>query len=372
MVPAVLVLGAGINEDGKPLEAFEARLDMAIKVVERFAAPLVIVAGRGGRKNPVTDKYEPYPFSRTEASAGMEYLRSRGLKTPPVHVLQENLSTETVGNFVFASLGFLQPLRVNKVVTITSPGHSNRCHRYANRLWGTKIEHVVIHAGPVSITTEMKELALSDYVSDFVSQPKTNTYEGALEFVRERNKDKCADYYSTDDARSHLLDQLATADGTLYKLVHELSDPTSKLFEWMNAFAHPHEIERRRRLYRAFVEKTDIRTGDCERVMTMLGELGVLARHRSDPGVCAWCVHQVPIKFRRIFDDDFLASQSTERRHSFEYILALCLDYLIKLGRQYVEIRAGQGSIAHVPIRLGDLPSMHAEAIATLRRGGWL
>jgi hypothetical protein len=371
MIPAVLVLGCGVTPDGRPDESFQDRLDMALHVIERFGVTLAIIAGRGVL--PIAAKCEqcgqglppvaPNPAGKTEAEIGEQYLRKRKI-SDSVLVLKETISMETLGNYIFSTSAFLQPLRVSKVVTVTSPGHSNRCHHYANRLWANlrnPIEQIVVHGGQLSRKTEMEELARSDFPLDFIQSPMTGTLEGALDWVKERNPEKAKTYGTLAEADAQLQLQFGADLRTLVRMLND----GSELSRWIDRFMHPDELRRRREMYRQFVDGQDIAAGDCSTVFQSIAQLGLLIGSEFTESMSQLINHHVPIKFHRIFAGRWPPeAENPELRRGFMKMVVLAVDYVAEMqGRPVVEIRAGQGSdLRPVSITKDEMLQMKAKA----------
>ncbi len=108
---AIVVLGAA-QYDGRPSPVLQARLDHALDLYEDGLAPLVVVTG--GRQEG--DRY-------TEATAGYNYLRARGLA-------DEAIRKEVQGASTYESLAsvarFLREEGIGDVLLVSSPAHSRR------------------------------------------------------------------------------------------------------------------------------------------------------------------------------------------------------------------------------------------------------
>ncbi len=389
MIPAILVLGCGVTRDGLPGDAFQDRLNMSLDIIERFGVSLAIIAGRGCSPE---DRKTPNPPGRTEADIGARYLYKRGLDRRSVLLLKETLSMETLGNYIFATSAFLEPLRVSKVVTVTSPGHSNRCHQYASHLWATlppdrRIEHVVVHGGQLSRSTELEELAQSDFVWDF-KLSSIASLQDALDWIRRRHG-KCSGYPETLDSANRDLQYQLDQQAGLADVVKLLRQPNSGVRVWVDRFTAPHEIQRRRRMYRVFVEEErrqanapeqegwqarDVITrDDCLSVFQLIGEFGLAIDNGVAPQVAQLLVHHIPIKFKRILEGRLpFGEQDPKLRRGFMKMVSLAVDYVRgQQHRQVVEIRAGQGDEAHIPFPItdGDMEKMKAEADVWIAQG---
>jgi uncharacterized SAM-binding protein YcdF (DUF218 family) len=116
---AIIVLGAA-QYDGRPSEAFAARLDHAADLYARGIAPLVVVTGG---KQP-GDRF-------TEASVGADYLIARGV--PDTAILRETTSRNSWESLQ-ASARFLFPRDVRRVVLVSDPFHSLRIRLTAGEI----------------------------------------------------------------------------------------------------------------------------------------------------------------------------------------------------------------------------------------------
>lgn len=118
-VDAVVVLGAA-QYDGRPSPQLQARLDHALRLWQRGAAPIVVVTG--GKQQG--DRF-------TEAESGREYLIDAG-------VSPESILVEPTGTSTFDSL---QSLRndsgvdtITRVVIVSDPYHVLRASLVAREL----------------------------------------------------------------------------------------------------------------------------------------------------------------------------------------------------------------------------------------------
>ncbi len=108
---AIVVLGAA-QYNGKPSPALEARLAHALGLWKRGLAPLVVVTG--GRQ----------PGDRfTEATAGYDYLRARGV--PDAAILMEVQGASTYESLAAASR-FLHARRIERVLLVSDDYHNAR------------------------------------------------------------------------------------------------------------------------------------------------------------------------------------------------------------------------------------------------------
>ena len=108
---AIIVLGAA-QYNGRPSPDFRARLDHAADLFHRHVAPVVVVTGG---KQP-GDRF-------TEASAGADYLHTRGI---PDTAIQRESTSHSSWESLLAAARFLRPEGIRRVVLVSDPFHSLR------------------------------------------------------------------------------------------------------------------------------------------------------------------------------------------------------------------------------------------------------
>lgn len=108
---AIIVLGAA-QYNGRPSPDFRARLDHAADLYLRRVAPVVVVTGG---KQP-GDRF-------TEASAGADYLHTRGV---PDTAIQRESTSHSSWESLLAAARFLRPEGIRRVVLVSDPFHSLR------------------------------------------------------------------------------------------------------------------------------------------------------------------------------------------------------------------------------------------------------
>ncbi|MCK0089246.1 YdcF family protein [Rhodococcus sp. F64268] len=107
----LVVLGAGLTEDGKIRPVLAQRLEAALRAAERYPESPVVVTG-GVPRNGIT-----------EAGAMKEWLVSRGV--PPERIIEESESTSTVENARFTNDVLLER-RATGAVLVTNRDHLER------------------------------------------------------------------------------------------------------------------------------------------------------------------------------------------------------------------------------------------------------
>ncbi|GAA4823886.1 YdcF family protein [Tomitella cavernea] len=107
----IVVLGAGLHEDGTMRPVLESRLRAALELANSFpSAPIIVTGG--------------VPQSgRTEADAMFDWLVANGV--PATRITKEERSTSTVENAQFTD-EILDARRSPAAVVVTSPGHLER------------------------------------------------------------------------------------------------------------------------------------------------------------------------------------------------------------------------------------------------------
>lgn len=114
---AIVVLGAA-QYNGRPSRDLQARLDHAVLLYRRHVAPIVVVTG--GKQ----------PGDRvTEASAGADYLHTRGI---PDSAIQRESTSHSSWESLLAAARFLRPLGIRRVVLVSDPFHSLRIRLIAD------------------------------------------------------------------------------------------------------------------------------------------------------------------------------------------------------------------------------------------------
>lgn len=107
----LVVLGAGLTEDGKIQPVLEQRLEAALRAAERYPEVPIVVTG-GVPRDGIT-----------EAEAMKEWLVSRGV--PPERIIEESESTSTVENARFTNNVLLER-RATGAVLVTNKDHLAR------------------------------------------------------------------------------------------------------------------------------------------------------------------------------------------------------------------------------------------------------
>ena len=126
----IIVLGAGLREDGRPGPALTRRSRHAAALWRQGVAPLVLCAG---------GQSEDYP--RSEAAACREILLGAGL--PAESILTEERSRSTEENAIYSRL-ILDRLRLSRVVLVSDSYHMLRAR------WLFQLQGIDALTSPVS------------------------------------------------------------------------------------------------------------------------------------------------------------------------------------------------------------------------------
>lgn len=106
---------------------FRSRMDRAIALFEAGTAQQLLVSGCCSMK---LDRRPEF----TEAEAMRDYAMDRGV--PMASILLEEESVDTLGNFYFSKVRFLEPLSWYHVGIVTTPWHAWRSEWLASQILG--------------------------------------------------------------------------------------------------------------------------------------------------------------------------------------------------------------------------------------------
>ncbi|MCU1452123.1 MAG: YdcF family protein [Acidimicrobiales bacterium] len=134
---AIVVLGAA-QYNGRPSPALRDRLDHALALWQQGVAPTVVVTG--GRQ----------PGDRfTEATAGYDYLRRRGV---PDKVIRKEVQGHSTYESLAATARFLKHEGIRDVVLVTSASHAERVAAIAREVG------LVAHVSPAGHQASLRSL----------------------------------------------------------------------------------------------------------------------------------------------------------------------------------------------------------------------
>lgn len=332
---------------------FKARLDAAAWLAKEFGATIVIVSGKG-------------PHKTTEADLGGDYLERQRRVPSFTIVLREKVSKETIGNYIFSTAAFIKPLRIGRVVTVTSPEQANRCHQIARHLWGAEVNHAVFTAIPKtrkrktniqSVTKalesdQLKDLKNDDFIADFIASgaPGFQYLPKHLRWLRVNYAAQTAKKYPTVARVSSASKSGPLTEHGWATIVRLLDNRHSQLTKWWNNYKR--QAPMRRQMYRAValndrrIKGGKLRPGLRRAVLLSIAELGRLAEKTSpavNEGQIGLILHQVPIKFYHCFVEykDFERVRPIDARR-FKVVMRACLKHVLQSDRP-IRVWVGQG-----------------------------
>jgi len=112
-VDTIIVLGGGINPEGKLPGWVLSRLEKANKLYQNRISSTILVSGKGRDNYPIT-----------EAEAMSAFLQQHGI--PAVDILTEHLSTDTLQNAYFSRVIHTDPLEFHSATVVTNEFHFKR------------------------------------------------------------------------------------------------------------------------------------------------------------------------------------------------------------------------------------------------------
>jgi hypothetical protein len=145
----------------------------------------------------------------TEARLIEKWLRQRGVQ----HVYRDDFSTETIGNLVFAYIGFLLPLGARRVFFVTDSIHAPRLARLADHILRNLAEVIVTAVDPTLSIEETRyqeqlECAGSDFVDALLDEVPPGDPGRAFEWVSVRHQAKPYAGWKLSDVRTRLQQQV--------------------------------------------------------------------------------------------------------------------------------------------------------------------
>ena len=129
---AIIVLFGGLEKDGTPHPWVISRLDKALEFSS--GSKFIVLAGRG-------TPYRPSPrdkngFAIDECAACAKYLIFRGFN--PKKIILENVSMDTIGNGYFTRFLLAEPMRLRKILIVTSEFHMPRSKEILKWIYALK------------------------------------------------------------------------------------------------------------------------------------------------------------------------------------------------------------------------------------------
>jgi len=118
----IIVLGGGVKKNGELPSWVQRRLDRAYELYSEGTSNRIIVAGKGIESNVI------------EANAMFQHLLDKGI--PPIHLLKEPLSIDTLQNAFFSKVIHVDPMKMKKLLVITSEFHAERAASLFDWIFG--------------------------------------------------------------------------------------------------------------------------------------------------------------------------------------------------------------------------------------------
>ena len=143
---SIFVLAGGINKNGECHKWVKRRLDLAVKLHNFSNGNIYCLGGGSYHVPPILNKKK---FTIHESTACAEYLIGKGVKSNKI--FKEWSSFDTIANGVFGFNNFIIPLKLKKIVVITSNFHMNRSKAIFN--WINSLYNNIV---------EIKFLSVSD------------------------------------------------------------------------------------------------------------------------------------------------------------------------------------------------------------------
>jgi len=156
---AILVFGAGINQDGELTLDSRVRVDLAVARWKAHVAPMIVFCGK-------------WSFSRsdvpikTEADGMADYAVSLGVDR--ANTLTEQRSTDTLGNAYFAFKDFIERQGWKHVLVIVADYHISRTAHYCRKVFGARRDFSVEGAMYPCAPNERERLQRRQIVSQAV------------------------------------------------------------------------------------------------------------------------------------------------------------------------------------------------------------
>ncbi len=138
---ALIVLCGGLAKNGAPNPWVLRRLDKVLAI--RNQARFILIPGRSTPYKPPHLSKEGFPEDESVISA--EYLLKRG--TSKKKIFLQRLSVDTIGDAFFTRLILTDPMKLKKILVITSDHHMPRAKKIFERIFSLKPLSFRYHLG---------------------------------------------------------------------------------------------------------------------------------------------------------------------------------------------------------------------------------
>jgi hypothetical protein len=144
---AIFVLAGGVDNYGLCHEWVKRRLRLAYQIYKSIEKPIFCLGGGSYHKEPILNKNK---FVVHESSSCSEYLIQLGVDSKRIY--KEWSSYDTIANAFFSFVNFIIPLKLNKIVLITSEFHMARSKEIF--LWLKNIFNSTVDFNFVTVSDE--------------------------------------------------------------------------------------------------------------------------------------------------------------------------------------------------------------------------
>lgn len=128
----IISLCGGLKKNGAPHPWVVRRLE---KTVELYTGKeYVLLSARGTPHKPPPRDRDGFPIDECAASA--KYLVRKGLNSRKI--LLERTSMDTIGNAYFSRILFIEPMRLKRLLVVTSAFHMPRAQKIFRWVYGLK------------------------------------------------------------------------------------------------------------------------------------------------------------------------------------------------------------------------------------------
>ena len=149
----IFVLAGGINDKGLCHPWVINRLNLAYKIYTKTNSKIFCIGGGTYHKPPILNKRK---FAIHESTSCAEYLINLGVNSKNIY--KEWSSYDTIANGFFSFTNFIIPLKLKKIILITSAFHMNRSKlifEWFKNIFDSNVEMIFIEASDENIDTDI-------------------------------------------------------------------------------------------------------------------------------------------------------------------------------------------------------------------------
>lgn len=140
---AIIILGGGLNKEGKIYDHVELRVQHAYKLYTKLKernskldVKLIALSGGTPHKPPPLDS-AGFPITEAQGSAQ----RLLEMQVSPTDILEEGFSLDTLGNAYFLRNTHIDPGRFSKMMVVTNDWHMPRTIAYFKKVFDLPMRH---------------------------------------------------------------------------------------------------------------------------------------------------------------------------------------------------------------------------------------